>query len=1619
MPTFRSSSPIVLLVFVLMLGLSHISVPATEKVKSAVETIDDQNATDKGSPSGGSRAVDPVVLFSEGFESGNFNAGPWNAANGWSVGNTDPRTGTYHGNGQAQATNSALTLTRNIDLTKYKNAKISFFQYTVETENTDTYHLEGSRNGGATWGSLGNWNGDNLKTGDYNEYNIDISAYDGNPTFRMRFKFTSSSGAEWWHIDDLILTAVPTLYVEADTIEASPSRTNRSDGAVNITGEFFDAPGFQPFDYNLTIGVIDSKNGETLLIENKTSGNDSLNISKISAQDFRFYFNWSPTEEVIFGRYDVMVKIYGPGHSFDMSYYNDNEANFTLLSTPPYFQNRSVFFDTEPLNALDHRGIPIKMVFYDSDSQDPGDFFLNLYLNGTESNITVFESSSNGSGLNVTMKEDGTYEAVHQWHPENPENIVEGEYRINLSLWEAWGGPLVEMEAFNISQNVTLEKKYVPEIFSLNCEPSALNMTGANVTTINAEFADLDTHSLVNFEVTLKLRDEKNNTVVLAQGLKNGEEGLIIEKMGLVRWQVTLRYDPPPSLLSGPYDIYMGVFDSDSALNFDGFDNNTDELFIYNNTSPTIEEVTLSDPTVNIYEDDTSRLSAVFRDIDGENMGNFTANLSLKDQRGNIHTLVDGELEGPNSTVPHLNPLDATRYVFTYDIDPTKDFMEGEYELFFSISDGWQGRDCLSYGEEDLNLTLFNNAVPSPPAKIWPNSTIDTKPLISWWGSLDEETDFEDLTYSIQIGTSPGGDTVLSWHDNGPLSSYQITQDLGVAVYYIQVKCFDGEFFSEVLESAMTVTDAGNRPPSAPGDISPTHTVRQDPKISWGRSEDPDVNDLIEYFITIGTKWHGSDIIKRTPTSVNTFYQLPFTLEYGIYYIQVEATDGYEFSPIREQAMIIFDPSVNIVPMPPTSLSPARTRNPTPLIQWTGHVDLNNDKLFFWVQIGTSPGTSDLLSWRSTGLDNFHTVEDALEPGTYYVQIKCYDGKEFSDVYGTTLTILAPRAINKPIVMLPTSTTDLNPLINWSGAHYADSPGMEANFSYMIRIGTGETVGDILEWTFIANATLYQVETGLSEGGTYHVQIKATDGTLYSEVFTETLRVKDFNIVMEFEGTSQYILEGDGPQIIEAFIENMGHDEINLTLAVMGSLSMYVELEEENTTVLGGEKKYILLSIEVPESTEVDNSFISLKATSVGGRSVESNQLRFKRESVEEKKWYVPMTDKLSDFFGVDKDSDVGYILAAISIAILTLILLLILIIKLRKRRKKEQFDIDSLKELDNVPIDDLLPTSLYSTFRFRERQGLKVMDAKLAEMFKEHGIKPKPKKGTVDAKALPDGKGEKTPALPPPPPGAPPPEEVGVMPAPGESTALLTEGSEGTAEATPGDVPLATDMEYIPPDAPEGATGKGAGMIVDAEEVPEIPETGSSMAEPVEEIILIDEPEIIEDDVAVEPTEEPKEIAPTDIGMDAPSEIEGPAEEQISEPSLPDSVAPIPPEEKVPASEEGGHGTVEDERTEIPTFPEDIFEGDASESESSPVIDADAEPAVPADEDSEDGEKEEDKEVGGDPISGNEPPAITGTNDSSGSDEADEEVKDGGKKDDDEGSALEDIMDILGIEDG
>jgi hypothetical protein len=143
-------------------------------------------------------------ILSDGFETGDFTAGPWLAQAGWTVSTADSYAGTYHAQARGNI-RATMTLNNDLDLTNYENLTLTFYHYTVNVETTDFMYVDVSINSGSTWVNVRSWDGQSIEFGAYRVVVINLSAYDGESRFRLRFRVDMNQNVETWLIDNVAL----------------------------------------------------------------------------------------------------------------------------------------------------------------------------------------------------------------------------------------------------------------------------------------------------------------------------------------------------------------------------------------------------------------------------------------------------------------------------------------------------------------------------------------------------------------------------------------------------------------------------------------------------------------------------------------------------------------------------------------------------------------------------------------------------------------------------------------------------------------------------------------------------------------------------------------------------------------------------------------------------------------------------------------------------------------------------------------------------------------------------------------------------------------------------------------------------------------------------------------------------------------------------------------------------------------------------------------------------------------------------------------------------------------------------------------------------------------------
>jgi methionine-rich copper-binding protein CopC len=284
-------------------------------------------------------------------------------------------------------------------------------------------------------------------------------------------------------------------------------------------------------------------------------------------------------------------------------------------------------------------------------------------------------------------------------------------------------------------------------------------------------------------------------------------------------------------------------------------------------------------------------------------------------------------------------------------------------------------------------------------------------------------------------------------------------------------------------------------------------------------------------------------------------------------------------------------------------MKPSDTKDSTPYIEWGPGYDADDDQLEYYIQIGTSSGAADILSWTSAGLSTHYQLNKNMIVGTYYVQIKVFDGLDNSSVFQHLLNITAtggdpPKA---PSAIYPDVTSDHTPRINWSAP--PDSIGQQ--IFYLIQIGTSPGVGDVLSWYPMGPQLEYQIQYDLPDG-IYYVQVMSMTDNGTSPSHEETIKIATFNPELKVKNK---ITAKQGENVIATINlkNNCSVDDsitINITSELFSTAAVSYSLNPKSPVLLlPYEAKNITLLIQLPSSIKTGDYQIDFTAISEDGVS--------------------------------------------------------------------------------------------------------------------------------------------------------------------------------------------------------------------------------------------------------------------------------------------------------------------------------------------------------------------------------------------------------------------------------
>ncbi len=531
---------------------------------------------------------------------------------------------------------------------------------------------------------------------------------------------------------------------------------------------------------------------------------------------------------------------------------------------------------------------------------------------------------------------------------------------------------------------------------------------------------------------------------------------------------------------------------------------------------------------INAAKGESSLFTFLFTDSDGLSPALFSGLIKLRNNStGEELTVYNGVFSSSENSDFRL--MNKGEYSLNYTFAPTPYVNDGLWQIYFELYDGVTEKGIIDYNDTDKKLEIFSNFQPNlDPTSLMANPTIipikwNYTTTISFELEDEDPYPIEDFKFTISIkmvnvsieyeivnGKKIAEIPELELVETRGVYRFNYTYDPPENTEVGKYEIFIGVEDSLGATSTIDVTDTDvildlmmNTPPSPPYWILPNETAEQNPRIAWSKSTDND-GDPVSYSIQIGTKPYSKDVLVRTSTGTNNFYDVTIPLPYGNYYIQIWAKDPYFTSPVFQEKIIIQE-GLNSAPRPPTSISPDFTDKVFPNITWSGAYDLDGDQLEYFIQIGERSGGGEIISKQSAGHLEYFILMKPLERGVdYYVQVWAYDGNEESYPREEILSILT-KGNHRPIpptAIYPDVTGDQLPKIFWTDGIDVDGDEL----TYFIQLGKSKGGGDVLHWTPTGTKTSYDIPFNLTYG-TYYVQVKCTDTKLESEILEEILKI--------------------------------------------------------------------------------------------------------------------------------------------------------------------------------------------------------------------------------------------------------------------------------------------------------------------------------------------------------------------------------------------------------------------------------------------------------------------------------------------------------------------------------
>ncbi len=519
--------------------------------------------------------------------------------------------------------------------------------------------------------------------------------------------------------DEFTITTQSAPTVVADATTVTPTSVNRIGANTTvISTDFIDVDQPAVGALTVTFKVKDNVEAEYTLVNALTHGTGGLTVVDNGGGSYTASYTWDPGDAQTIGLYDLFFEVTETGGTATDGYIlNTDELTITnvVANNAPTVTGGATAVAPGTVNRVGANTTTISTNFIDTDQPGIGAFNVTFKIkDNVEAEYTLVNNQPNGGGgLTITDGGGGNYTATYTYDPGDAQSI--GLYDLYFEVTDGTDIAIDNYAANN--DELTITQQIAPTIALGAPTPSkgTVNRVGSDIVTISSAFTDVDQPGINAFTITLKIREPNNLTeLTLVNALTNGVGGLTITDGGGGSYTASYTYDPGPAQTLGDYDIYFEVNDgTDNAI--DGFDNNIDELNIYDappNNVPTIVSgaTTVSPASINRIGANSTTISTDFNDIDQPAVGAFTVTFKVKDNIETEYTLVNALTHGTGGLTVVDNG--GGSYTASYTYDPGDAQTTGLYDLYFEVSDGTDNA-IDDYAANNNEFTITTQSAPT------------------------------------------------------------------------------------------------------------------------------------------------------------------------------------------------------------------------------------------------------------------------------------------------------------------------------------------------------------------------------------------------------------------------------------------------------------------------------------------------------------------------------------------------------------------------------------------------------------------------------------------------------------------------------------------------------------------------------------------------------------------------------------------------------------------------------------------------------------------------------------------------------------------------------------------